>query len=300
MKTTAFRPHASALLLVLWALLLLSATVFAWVQWMQESIAAHSAENREMEARAMAHSGLAVGLHPLASAKTPLPGGRIAPGQDFRVEITGEGGRLNLNWLLRGEEPGKLTILRQWLERRGLDYEQRDQFIDGLLDYADADHVRRLNGHEEDGEYHPANRELRSVEELARVRGAAPLTAQRGWQDHLTVHSLGPIDLNSAPIEVLQLLPGLGETRLRHFVEYRRGPDHLDGTPDDNSFPDLSAIQQFLKLTAGQFQELRPLISYQDPTMHIRSAGRSGNVTRLVEVIARKGADKLQIFSWKE
>ncbi len=288
------------MLLVLWALLLLSATVFAWVEWMQQSIAAHSETNRAMEARAMAHSGLAIGMHPLVSQQTPLPERSVAPGQSYRVQIVGEGGKLNINWLLRGEEPRKLAILRQWLERRGLDYEQRDRFIDCLLDYVDADNVTRLNGAEEDGDYHPANRELLSVEEIARVRGASPLTSQPGWQDDLTVYSLGPIDLNAAGIGVLELLPGLGETRLRQFVEYRQGADGLDGTPDDNRFPDLNSIQQFLRLNDNQFQELRPLISYRDPTLSIRSEGRSGSITRRVEVVVRKGADKSQIISWKE
>ena len=300
MKAHTTSAGASALLLVLWALLLLSASVFGWVKWMQASIAAHGDANREVEARAMAHSGLALALHPLVSLRTPLPGQAVGPGQGFQVRMVGEGGKLNINWLLRGEEPAKLTILRQWLERRGLDFEQRDRFIDGLLDYVDADNIKRLNGAEDDGDYHPANRELTSVEEIARVRGAAPLVAQRGWQDDLTIYSLGPIDLDAASAEILNLLPGLGETRLQQFVEYRRGADGLDGTPDDRDFADLTAVQQFLRLSDDQFQALRPFISYKDPTVDIHSEGRSGNITRQVEVVVRKNGDNPQILSWKE
>ena len=274
--------------------------VFGWAAWTQQNIIAHGQANRAEEARAMAHSGMAIALNPVVTQQTPLPEEALSPGQSFRVRLVGEGGRLNINWLVRGEEPAKLSILRHWLERRGLNYEQRDQFVDGLLDYIDADNVKRLNGAEEDGTYHPANRELRSVDELARVHGAGPLVSQSGWQDELTVYSLGPIDLNAASAEILALVPGLGETRVRQFVQTRQGEDGLDGTPDDHQFPDLQTIQKFLGLNDAQFQQLAPLVSYKDPTMHIISEGRSGGVTRTVDVVLRKAGDKPQILSWKE
>lgn len=292
----------SALLLVLWALLLLSAAVFAWTISIQNGIAQHATDNRTFEALTMARSGIAIGLHPAVSRQTPIPDEEIVPGVGFKVRITGEGGKLNLNWLLRGEDPVKLAILKQWLERRGLDFAQRETFVDCLLDYVDADDVKRLNGAEDDGDYHPANRELQSVEELVRVKNTEPLTSQPGWQDDLTVYSQGPIDLGSASEEILSLLPGLGETRIHQFVQYRQGPDGVDGTVDDVIFPNLAAIQTFLGLNAAQFQTLEGLITYQDPTLRIVSEGHSGNLTRQIIVVARKGAgvSKPQIVSWKE
>jgi type II secretory pathway component PulK len=292
--------RASALLLVMWALLLLSATVLAWAAWIQNDIALHADANRALEARAMAHSGIAIALHPLVSLQTPLPDEDIAPGMGYRVTMVSEGAKLNINWLLQGEEPRKLTLLKQWLERRGLDFQQRETFVDCLLDYVDADNVKRLNGAEDDGDYHPANRELRSVEEIAKVRGSGPLVSQPGWQDDLTIYSQGPIDLNSAGVDVLRLLPGLSETRIQHFVKFRQGPDGRDGTEDDAVFPNLNAIQQFLGLSAAQFQELSGLVSYKDPTMHITCTGHSGKVSRQVEVVVRKAGSNPQIMSWKE
>ena len=57
---------------MLWALFLLSAAVFAWVKVIQQDIEISGRENRDIEALAMAHSGIAIGLHPLVSRKTPL------------------------------------------------------------------------------------------------------------------------------------------------------------------------------------------------------------------------------------
>lgn len=297
----AARPiHASALLLVLWALLMLAAAVFAWASWIQDGIALHAGANRAVEARAMAHSGMAVALHPRVTIQTQLPEETLAPGQSYRVRMISEGGKLNINWLLRGEDPVKLMILKKWLERRELDFQKREAFVDCLLDYTDADGVQRLNGRETDEAYRPANRELESVHELRKIPGAAPLTSQPGWEDDLTIYSQGPIDLNAASIETLRLLPGIAEKRLVQFVQYRQGPDGLDGTEDDPVFKSMDEIRGYLGLTAAQFQEIQGLVTYKDPTLHITSVGRSANVTRQVEVVARKASGQSQILSWKE
>jgi type II secretory pathway component PulK len=288
------------LLLVLWALILLTAATFGWAAWVQTGLAAHGEESRAMEARTMARSGVTLGLHPLVTRFTPLPPEELAPGAGYGLRLRSEGGKLNINWLLRGEEPMKITIFKQWLERRGLDFQQRETLVDCLLDYIDADNVKRLNGAEDDGTYHPANRELRRVEELRQVRGSAPLTSQPGWQDELTVYSLGPIDLTAASPEVLELLPGLGHSRIQEFISMRRGPDGVDGTADDRLFTDLQTIQQVLALSPAQFEQLRPLVSIGDPTLEIRSIGHSGATTRMIQVVARKAGGQPQILSWNE
>ena len=294
------RRAASALLLVLWVLLALAAAVMVWTQSIQARLFLYGEANRVVEARAMAHSGLAIALHPFASRRTPIPPEELAPGLGYEVRMVSEGGKLNINWLLRGEEPEKLAILKRWLERRGLEFGQREALVDSLLDYVDGDDVKRLNGHEDSGSYRPANRELQSVEELARIWDLGPLVSQPGWQNDLTVYSQGPIDLRAAGIEVLRLLPGLGELRVQQFVEERRGPDDVDGTEDDKAFPSLDSIRQYFGLTAAQFQELENLIGYDDPTLAITCVGHSGNVTRQVEVVARKAGGSPQILSWKK
>ena len=300
MRTSAAHPRGSALLLVLWALLLLSAATFGWAAWVQTRLLAHGEESRAMEARTMARSGVTLGLHPLVTRLTPLPPEELAPGEGYELRIRSEGGKLNINWLLQGEEPVKIMIFKRWLEQRGLDFQQREVFVDCLLDYIDGDNVKRLNGVEDEGDYHPANRELRSVEELRRVRGTALLTSQPGWQDELTVYSLGPIDLTAASPEVLELLPGLGESRVQAFVSLRRGRDGIDGTADDKVFTDLTAIQQVLALSPAQFEQLRPLVTIGDPTLEIRSVGHSGATTRTIQVVARKAGGQPQILSWNE
>jgi type II secretory pathway component PulK len=253
-----------------------------------------------MEARAMARSGLTLALHPQVTRLTPLPAEELAPGAGYELRLRSEGGKLNINWLLQGEEPLKITMFKQWLERRGLDFQQREILVDCLLDYIDADDVKRLNGAEDDRDYHPANRQLISVEELRQVRGTEPLTRKPGWQDDLTVYSLGPIDLTAARAEILELLPGLGDARVNAFVTLRQGRDGIDGTEDDYVFKDVAAVQRALGLSPAQFEQLRPLVTISDPTLEIRSIGHSGATTRTIEVVARKAGNKPQILTWKE
>ncbi|MEP6669119.1 MAG: hypothetical protein ABJF10_08205 [Chthoniobacter sp.] len=300
MRTLLTNQRGSALLLVLWALLVLTAATFGWVAWVQTRLMTHGEEGRAIEARAMARAGITLGLHPLVTRLTPLPPEELASGAGYELRIRSEGGKLNINWLLQGEEPMKIAIFKHWLEQRGLDFQQREALVDCLLDYIDADNLKRLNGAEDDGSYHPANRQLRSIEELRQVRGTAPLTSQPGWQDELTVYSLGPIDLTSASAEVLELLPGLGHSRVQAFVALRAGRDGVDGTSDDRVFADLQAVQQALSLSPAQFEQLRPLVSLNDPTLEMRSIGHSGATTRTITVVTRKAGGKPQILSWNE
>jgi len=300
MKSVTHYSRGSALLLVLWALVVLTTAVFTWVAVMQGELQLHVEANRDVEARAMAHSGLALALHPLVTSRTPLLEEDVTPELGYKVRILSEGGRLNINWLLRGEEPRKIAILKQWLEGRGLEFREREEFVDCLFDYVDADDLKHLNGLEKEGDYDPANRELMSIEEIAKVAGAEPLVSQPGWKEDLTLDSQGPIDLSAASAEILRLLPGLSEARINAFIKYRQGEDGIEGTADDIEFKTLKAIQIPLGLGDAQMKELGGIITIKDQTTRLISEGRSGNAYRQVEVVCRKGSTVPQILSWKE
>jgi hypothetical protein len=297
---TSSESRATALLIVLWALILLSAAVLTWAKLIQQDIQFSGRDNRELEARAMAHSGLAIALHPLVSRKTPVLEEQLSEGMGFRVKIVGEGGKLNINWLVGGEDQRKITLLKQWLEQMGLNFQERETFVDCLLDYVDGDDVKRLNGMEDQGSYHPANRPLQSVDELTQVANAELLTSRPGWREQLTIFSQGPIDLTAADEDILRLLPGIGEARMQRFLIYRRGRDGEDGTLDDPEFKSIKEVFNYLGISDAQGKELGGLITVKDQTMHITSEGTSAKVIRQVEVVARKGGANPAILYWKE
>jgi hypothetical protein len=282
-------------------MLLLSASVMFWARWIQQSIAISGQSYGDMEARAQAHSGLALALHPLVSKETPILSDYAANEPGFRVRLVSEGAKLNINFLLAGEDPRKLDILNRWLESRGLDFNQRQVLVDCLLDWIDADNLKRLHGMEDNGDYHPPNRgQFLTVDEIADVAGTDVLVTQSGWQDDLTVFSQGPIDVTSADFPVLRLLPGVGDGGIQRFLQYRRGDDQIDGTEDDPQIQRLEQVQNFLGLNKTQWNALGGLIMLRDQTWHVYSEGHSGKVIRQVEVVARKGGQNPQILSWKE
>jgi general secretion pathway protein K len=292
--------RGSALLLVLWAILMLTAALLVWMNWIQSDMDLAADRTHELEARAMALSGVAIGKHPLVSERTPGLQEDLDASRGFRVRIIGEGGKLNINWLLAGEEPRKLNILKLWLEMHGLDFKERETLVDCMLDYVDPDNLKRLNGAEDEPGYTPANRPFQSLDEIEQVRNIEPLLRSPGWKDELTIYSQGPIDLTSAGEAILRMLPGMSEARIARFLIIRRGRDGVDGTEDDFQFKDLATIQSYLGFTAAQFKELSGLIVAKDQTQRIISEGHAGNVSRQIDVVVRKGGSNPAILLWKE
>ena len=296
-----FPQRGAALLIALWAILVLTTVVLLWSGYIRHTMTVAGDTIRDAEARAMAHSGLALAMHPLVSKETEALTMEEGNDPGFRVRMVSEGGKLNLNFLFAGEDPRKLEIFRRWLEMRGIDSQARDRMIDCVLDWLDADNVKRVNGQEDGPGYHPPNRgQFLSVEELAEVAGTEPLTSQPGWKDDLTVYSQGSIDISSADAHILRLLPDLGDVAIDRFLQWRRGGDGIDGTLDDPVIQKLETVQGFLGLNKTQFQQLGGLIMLRDNTWQIISEGWSGKVVRQVTVVVRKGSQNPQILNWKE
>lgn len=294
------RRAGSALIIVLWALILLSMAVIAWVDYLQHDFDLHAEANRQVEARAMAHSGIAVALHPLVSKMTPILKEEFTPTRSYEVKMISEGGKLNLRWWMEGEDPRKLTILKQWMEMHGMSFQEREVFMDSLLDYVDADDLHRPNGVEESGNYRAANRPLQSVDELAEVYGAGPLLKSPGWREQLTIYSQGPLDLMAAPEELLRLIPGFDEPRIQVLLNLRRGKDGIEGTEDDLQIKNVDQLLGTLGFSKAQQQSIAGLVMINDRTMNIRSIGRSGKVVRQIEVVAVKTGGNPVIRFWKE
>lgn len=307
MITTHFAPiskqrseRGSALLLVIWAIIMISAALMAWLSWAQTDLERSANANRDVEARAMAHSGIAIALHPQVSEKTPGLEESVNGMMGFRVRIMGEGARLNINWLITEEQPARLDMLKRWLELHGLTFEERETFVDSLLDYVDADNVKRLNGVEDEPGYTPANRPLQTLDELENVRGVGPLLRSLGWKDELTIYSSGPIDLTSANEAVLRLIPGFGEARIARFLQLRRGRDQIDATEDDMQFKNFKEIGSYLGMSNAQLQEIQRFTTVKDTTQRIISEGYSSDVVRQIDVVAQKSGGNPAIRYWKE
>src|SRR3954463_12166837 len=265
--------RGATLMLALWALFLLSAMVISWALDINSRLTIAGQANRIMEAEALACSGAEVALHPYIKPDSPNLVGEIGNRGTYEARITGEGGRLNLNWLLAGEDPGRINVLRKYLENKGVDLNERDRMIDCLLDWVDPDNLVRLNGAEEGGNYHPANTLLTRLDQLKKVKGWQEFTATPGWDEELTLNSAGPVDLMWPSRDVLLSLPGLTEPMAEAFLQIRRGPDGLDGTADDAQFKSLEEVRSALGFSQEQFQQLATFVGFKDQVYRIVSVG---------------------------
>ena len=287
-------------MLALWALFLLSAMVISWALDIGTRLTLSGNANRVVEATAMAASGAEVALHPGVKPFSPLLKGGFAPGQTFEARITGEGGRVNLNWLVAPPENlVRIEFLRKYLETKGVDLNERDRMIDCLLDWVDPENLVRLNGAEDSPGYQPPNRILMSLDEVKRVRGWEEFTARPDWDSELTLRSTGPIDVNWASRDVLLALPDMTNPRVDQFLSLRKGPDGLEGTEDDLLFTTMDEAALAFGVTAAQLQA-SGLVGFNDPVMRVESIGKSGGVTRTVRMVIRKVNNSIQLLTWKE
>jgi len=291
----------AALMLALWALFLLSAMVISWALDIDSRLTLSGDANRGLAAEAMAASGAEVALHPSVKPSSPNLHRALGAREGYDVRITGEGGRLNLNWLTAGEDPIRLEILRKYLELKGVDLNECDRMMDALLDWVEPNAgLHRLNAPPETADYRPSHAPLTSVDELKKIFGWGEFTSQPGWDDDFTIDSSGPIDLAWASRDVLRALPGTRDDFVDRFLQLRRGPDGIDGTADDAQFGNLADIQYALGFSPEQFQQLAALVGFNDQVMRILSVGKSGNIARTVKMVVRKSGNIPEVIAWKE
>ena len=326
MKTgsTISKPdQGAALLLALWALFLLSAMVITWALNINSRLTSSSNANRVVEAEAMASSGAEIALNPTIKPDSQNLHMKFAAGEKFDVQMTGECGRLNLNFLTQGEDPTKLAILRQYLSLKGIELNDLDSMMDALLDWVSPNKgLHHLNAPPETDDYRPPHAPLTSVDDLKKILGWEEFTSKPGWdKDFTVVGNCGAIDVAWASRDVLRALPGMGEDSVDRFLQLRQGQDGIDGTADDFQFTATNPPQlpqeaiAALGLNPQQFQMIQALIQYKGPVVRIVSIGKSGDVTRSVEMIVFKpttplggaaglgasiAAGRPQVFSWKE
>ena len=309
------RDSGAALLLALWALFLLAGVVFAWALNINSSLTVSATANRVLSAEAMASSGAEVALTPAikpASANLHKTMGN----ESYDVQMTGECGRLNLNLLAPGgvENPVLVAALRQYLNIKGIDLNDLDVMMDSLLDWiTPTKGLHRLNAPEETDDYHPTHAPLTSVDELKKIFGWAEYTSHPGWDEDFTTMIGGcqQIDAAYASRDLLRAF-GIPDDFVDRFLQARRGPDALDGTTDDPQMDQQTAFS-LLGLAAGgsgtgklpQGTGIQNLIVFKspNPVFRIVSVGKSGDITRSVEMIVLKqptGAARPQVFRWKE
>ncbi|HSS16096.1 MAG TPA: hypothetical protein VLQ29_03850 [Candidatus Dormibacteraeota bacterium] len=311
----------AALMLALWALFLLSAMVISWAFDINSRLVVSGNASRVLDAEAMASSGADVALAEVALRPKDAPSSpnlhrQMDNQEGYDVQMIGECGRLNLNLLAPGgvENTPLKEILRQYLSLKGVEPNNVDTMVDSLLDWTSPPGLHRLSACPETDDYQPAHAALTSVDDLKKICGWAEFTSKPGWDEDFTLTScVGgatgaavTIDVGWASRDVLRALLGslgsIGDDRVDAFLQLRRGPDGIDGTIDDPQLDILTALTT-LGFRGGQPpQNLGVALPQPKSTsvFRITSVGKSGDVTRTVQMIVSGGGGRPTVMSWKE
>ncbi|MBS4060993.1 MAG: general secretion pathway protein GspK [Bacteroidetes bacterium] len=221
------------LIIVLWVLTILMVIVLSFSVMARTESYSTLAYREELEKKFLAEAGVERGIAELfyrnlfKNANIFEEGRRVwradgtaysvllSPGY-FTVKIIDESGKIDINTLtdLSG------IILRSLLINSGIQERDASEIVDSILDWKDADDLRRLNGAEDDFymslpvPYKAKNGRFDTLEELLLVKGITPGilyggNQKKGILDFITIYSNSTtINLLSAPKEVLLAVPG--------------------------------------------------------------------------------------------
>ena len=286
-----------ALLLVLWALVLLGtlALGFSW-SMRTEAMAARNGID-ETRAYFQARTGVNRAIVLLASlpADNVLAGAIKGEDDDasYEVRVESESGKVDVN--LVGEE-----ALLEILKKGGLPEEEAESVRDAILDWRDGDDVARPRGAER-AEYAqmpepvvPRNGKIRGIGELLYVKGVTKEFFEAFLSRVFTTHgNSAQVNLLRAPEIVLRSLPGVSAEAADRIVAGRRGESGISAV-------DLAAMVGEGLLTA---QGLALLSGGSSSNVYtITATGKAGgDVTRVVRClvgVSGSGGKGVKMLGW--
>jgi general secretion pathway protein K len=314
------KEKGSALLLVLFTILLVSSLVVSVIAFLKSSVDEYASFNHQFRARQLAQSGLAFGLSPqVDNRERGLLNQTSADGGQFQVTITSESTRLNVNFLLQsGREDILQTLFRRW----GVETNAALAAVQGLRNWVtESQEVPELGTNQSpETEQPPAEsnppggqglnpqqpalqliRPFRSVEEMSLVPEFAPVAAaQPDWTKRFTVWSDGTINVNDADADTIVLVTGITPEQADNFVKHRLGRDGLPYTADDVPYVTMDQVRTELGMTPQQFQLVQGLLSINSTVDRVVSKGTINGYTDTLTVIARRNTVPIAYLVWEE
>jgi general secretion pathway protein K len=297
MKGERSSDRGIALLLVLWALVLLGtlALGFSW-SMRTEAMAARNGID-ETRAYFQARTGVSRAVSLLASLPADNALAASIAGEDgdasYEVRIESESGKVDVN--IVSEE-----ILLEILKKGRLPEEEAEAVRDAILDWRDEDDVPRPHGAER-AEYgrttepiSPRNGKIRGIGELMHVKAVTREFHDAFLSRVFTAHgNSAQLNFLRAPEIVLRSLPGISAEAADRILEGR-----LQSPPI--SAADLAPMVGEGLLTAQGLALLSGGSSSNAYT--IIATGRSGNdVTRIVRCLVEvsgSGEKKVKMLAW--
>ncbi|NDC00578.1 MAG: hypothetical protein EBZ83_04070 [Verrucomicrobia bacterium] len=260
MKSLSSRRFAAssgvALIVVLWAVALISVAMLGLAAILQRQLGQEVAALQNARAVLVAESGLQMALHPQIQPAMTTEASRLLSEQlkqgwavpvRFEVgaeDLRGEDGKINLNSFDANTPAGReflRRVLTNLLGSWDVNPTTSSAFIDGLTDYLDAD--KNAAGSNEATEI-PGRIDgpLERLDDLAKISGWNAVLEEatvKNWQDKFTIYGSGKLSLKNADQDVIEAWLGLSAGAAAEFVRVRLGPDQVFGSQDDLVNPAL-------------------------------------------------------------
>jgi general secretion pathway protein K len=296
--------RGTALIMVLWAVLILGMAVFGVVEIVELSIDHASFDQHALDARGLALSGVALGLHPQLMKDDPLLVEAAGPTRGFNATFGSEGARLNLNYVLLSKHKEILeNLFTQW----GLSVDEANHVADCMYDWVTPGDLKSLDGAKA-ADYAQANlpqvptyQPFDSFAEVTLVMGFDLVEKVRpNWQDSFTLWSVGPLNVNEAPSELIAAVFSLDPKRVDFFTKARNGRDGIPGTADDVPVKDTTTLAGQLGLSQLALKTLGNQVDFNDPNRRVVSIGSSQGTQVKISVVTRLNSSPIQYFLWSE
>jgi general secretion pathway protein K len=305
------RLRGSALLLVLFAIILLSSLVTATVTFVGNDVDEYGALNKQFRARQLAESGLAFGIDPQVQNQDQALLEQVMPdGGRFHVFISSESTKLNINFLLQN---GRQDLLSDLFVRWGVAPKVADAAAQGLLEHLEnpvSTQAAVATPTPATPTATPAAgtaqtvtlaTQYSSVAEMSVVSEFAPvMKKQPNWMDFFTIWGDGKLDLNLADADMISLVAGVSQATADQLVKYRWGPDGKPFTSDDRLYNNLDEVRAALGLNAEQFQLVQNLLSLTSAVDRIESTGIIAGYQKEIVVVTSRNTIPITYLSWQE
>ena len=121
-----------------------------------------------------------------------------------------------------------------------------------------------------------------------------------GFTNIFTPYSSGKININTASLDVLELIPGMDTTSAQNILKFRAGPDGVDGTDDDTPFQSVGQLAA-AGVTPQAAGQIGNFCTTRSTTFEIHVTARIGDQERdFVAVVFRNGPNtQIVRFYWE-
>lgn len=253
----------------------------------------------------------------------------------FDVIITDNERKMNIN-------TADSTFIQNALEVMGVADDQRTTIAQSIADWIDTNDDPQLSGAEEDYymglavPYHCKNGPLDDIAELLLIQGVTPeiyyglaridgrtpsfhkineeeneennnfldndYEFDGGMMDLFCTLSSGTININTVPIEVLQMFPNMTPEMAREIITYRAGLDGVEGTEDDEMISNVSQLQAVPSMDQGVVQILSTYCGVRSTVFTVEVIAEiDGQQRKFSSMLHRVSANDVRIlyFQWE-